>query len=124
MQGGKRGEVKAKGERLERKMWVDMKTKNWPAVEASIAKGFQSSHPDGARNRQQEIKLIEGLDLGDYTLSNFKSTHDGDNIIVTYFISVAETLDDVRTNTKPAQRMSVWKQNGKSWQWIAHANLK
>ena len=39
------------GEEMEKQMWEDIKAKNWKAVENKIAEGFQSVHPDGARDR-------------------------------------------------------------------------
>ena len=40
----------SEGEKMERQMWADFKAKNWKAVESKIAEGFQSIHPDGARD--------------------------------------------------------------------------
>jgi hypothetical protein len=48
-------------------------------VESKIAEGFQSIHPDGARDRAGEISLIKNLDVGQVALSDFKSTMEGDN---------------------------------------------
>ena len=113
----------SEGEKMERQMWADFKAKEWKAVESKIADGFQSIHPDGARDRAGEISLIENLKLGEFTLSNFKSTVNGDNIVVTYMIAVQETIDQKRLPTKPAPRLSVWKKGTHGWQWICHANL-
>ena|SRR6266571_2846439 len=113
----------AEGEKMERQMWADFKAKEWKAVESKIAEGFQSIHPDGPRDRAGEIALIENLNLGKFTLSNFKSTVNGDNIVVTYMIAVQETIDQKRLPAKPAPRLSVWKKGTHGWQWICHANL-
>jgi hypothetical protein len=111
------------GERMEKQMWEDIKTKNWKTVEDKIAEGFQSVHSDGARDRAGEISLIKNLNVGKIALSDFKSTMNGDNIVVTYTISAQETIDLERLPTKPAPRLSVWKKAGNGWQWICHANL-
>ena len=113
----------SEGEKMERQMWADFKAKDWKAVESKIAEGFQSIHPDGPRDRAGEIALIEKLNLGEFTLSNFKSTVNGDNIVVTYMIAVQETIDQKRLPGKPAPRLSVWKKGTHGWQWICHANL-
>ena len=115
--------IGAEGEKMERQMWVDFKAKNWKEVESKIADGFQSVHPDGARNRAGEISLIEKLNLGEISFSNFKSTVNGDNIVITYLIAVQETIDGKQLSRKPAQRLSVWKKGTHGWQWICHANL-
>ena len=111
------------GEKMERKMWEDIKAKNWEAVEAKIAEGFQSVHVDGARDRGGEITLIKKLGVGQVALSDFKSTMNDDNIVVTYMISAQESIDLERLPTKPAPRLSVWKKGASGWQWICHANL-
>jgi hypothetical protein len=108
---------------MERQMWADFKGKDWKTVESRIAEGFQSIHPDGARDRAGEIALIENLNLGEFTLSNFKSSVNGDNIVVTYMIAVQETIDQRRLPAKPTPRLSVWKKGTHGWQWICHANL-
>src|SRR6266496_881729 len=113
----------SEGEKMERQMWADFKAKEWKAVESKIAEGFQSIHPDGARDRAGEISLIEHLNLGELTLSNFKTTVNGDNIVVIYTIVVQETIDQKRLPTKSTPRLSVWKKGTHGWQWICHANL-
>ena len=111
------------GEKMEKQMWEDIKAKNWKAVESKIADGFQSVHPDGTRDRAGEISLIKNLNVGKTALSDFKSTVNGDNIVVSYMISAQETIDLERLPTKPAPRLSVWKKGASGWQWICHANL-
>jgi hypothetical protein len=90
-------------------MAADIKAKNWQAVQSRIAEGFQSVHPDGVRDRAAEIALLKKMNFGDFTLSDFKSTTIGDNIVVTFTMSVAETIDGKRLPAKPAYRLSVWK---------------
>jgi len=104
-------------------MWEDIKAKNWKAVEDKIAEGFQSVHPDGARDRANEISLIKNLSVGQVEFNDFRSTMSGDNIVVTYMISVQETIDLERLPTKPTPRLSVRKKGTDGWQWICHANL-
>jgi hypothetical protein len=111
------------GEKREKQIWEDIKAKNWQAVESKIADGFQSVHPDGARDRAGEISLIKSLNVGQTALSDLKSTVNGDNIVVTYMISALETIDLEQLPTKPAPRSSVWKKGASGWQWISHANL-
>ena len=111
------------GEKMEKQMWEDIKAKNWEVVESKIAEGFQSVHPDGARDRGSEISLIKNLNVGRVEFNDFKSTMSGDNVVVTYMISVQETIDIEQLATKPTPRLSVWKKGARDWQWICHANL-
>jgi hypothetical protein len=47
----------------------------------------------------------------------------GDNIVVTYMISVRETIDLERLPTKPTPHLSVCRKGAAGWQAICHANL-
>ncbi|HEC64828.1 MAG TPA: hypothetical protein ENI23_06025, partial [bacterium] len=59
------------GENLVRELWNDFKTQNIASLQSKMAPGFQSIHEDGARDAEEELKLLKQLNLGDYTLSNF-----------------------------------------------------
>ena len=111
------GSETSEGEKLERQMASDIQAKNWKAVEARIADGFQSVHPDGVRDRAGEIALLKGMNFGAFRLDNFKSTKIGDNIVVTFTMTVAETIDGKQLPAKPAYRLSVWKKGVNGWQW-------
>jgi hypothetical protein len=118
------GDTMTEGEKLERKMWTMIMAGNMAAIESMIAPGFQSVHGDGARDRDAEIALLKGLDPLKVQFSDFKVTEQGDTVIVTYSVSVAETIDGQSlTNPTPAPRQSVWIKTPSGWQWIAHANL-
>ncbi len=112
------------GEKLLRQVWADMKKPDMERIEKTIGQGFQSVHSFGARDRDQEIELIKGLKLGDYTLSDIVATRNGPVIVTTYFVSVEETIEGKRTAKKPAPRLSVFLKTESGWKWIAHANLK
>ncbi|MFI0434886.1 MAG: nuclear transport factor 2 family protein [Parachlamydiaceae bacterium] len=112
------------GEQLETQMWEDMKHQNFTAVEANIAKNFQSVHTFGALTREAEISLIKNLYLGSYEISDFQVTENGDTLVVTYTVSVTEKIENQVLSAKPAPRMSVWQKINGHWKWIAHANLK
>jgi hypothetical protein len=112
------------GEGLLRQLWEDMKKPDIEAIENTIAYGFQSVHQYGSNDREQEIELIKGLDLGEYTLSDIKITQNGPVIIATYFVSVKETIEGERLTKKPAPRLSVFLKTESGWKWVAHANLK
>ena len=112
------------GEKLLRQLWGAMEKPDMETIEKTISKGFQSVHQYGANNREQEIELIKGLNLGEYSLSNIKITRNGPVIVATYFISVEETIKGKRLLKTPAPRLSVFLKTDSGWEWMAHANLK
>jgi len=111
------------GEKLVRKLWKNMKEGNISNIEKQIAAGFQSIHQDGARGRDEEVEMIKGLDLGEYALDDFKVTQAGPVIMVTYSVSVEETIADKRLPKRSSMRMSSFLETNKGWKWISHANL-
>lgn len=112
------------GEKLVRDLWALMAARDMAKIEAMTSPAFQSVRSIGACDKAQQMKLIAGLNLGPYTLSNFKVTEQGPVIVATYTVSVAETINGQRLDTKPAPRMSIFIKTERGWQWLAHANLK
>ena len=114
----------ALGEQLLRQLWAQMKNADVEMLQQTTAAGFQSVHQNGARTRAEEMALIEGLQLGDYTLSDIRITRNGPVMVATYGVAVAETIGGKRLTKKPAPRLSVFVQTDTGWQWMAHANLR
>lgn len=112
------------GENLVQQLWTLMKANDQKALSEFMAPGFQVVHDSGAIGKDEELKLIAKLNLSDYQLSEIKATRAGDVIVVTYRVSVAETIDGKRLDKAPAMRLSVFTKVDDRWQWLAHANLK
>jgi hypothetical protein len=114
---------KGLGEKLVRQVWTHMQNLDVASLEKTMAKGFQSVHEYGASDREQEIAVIKDVKVGKYSLSDIKATRDGPVIVVTYLVSVEETIKGKRMQMKPAPRLSVFLKTRKGWKWLAHANL-
>ena len=112
------------GEQLVRQFWEAIRTEDAEALGAILAPGFQSVHQDGARDRGGELALCAGVDIDEYTLTDFVTTRQGATIVVTFMASVEETLGGVRTTTVPAPRMAVFLMTEDGWRMVAYANLK
>ena len=111
------------GEKIVRELWKNMKSGNITEIEDMLDKGFQSVHQDGSRGYDEEIELIKGLNMSEYTLNDFKVTKTGPVIIVTYFVTVQETIDNLRLEERRSSRLSAFIKRGKGYKWFAHANL-
>ena len=103
------------GKKLVQQLWVDMKANNWKEIEKQMGSGFQSVHQDGTRDKDAQIELIKALDLGDYTISNYTVTMEGPIIIVTYKVTVEETLAGTRLPERTVMRLSAWVKSGDGW---------
>ena len=116
---------KVSGEELVRDFWKNMAEGNIEALKNTMADGFQSIHQDGARSKEEELKLIENLQLGEYKLDNFKTTSYKNIVIVTYTVAVThETIDGKLMTTKPMPRMTIFAVEKKGYKILAHANLE
>lgn len=111
------------GEKLVRQCWADMEAKKWAELEKMIAPGFQSLHDDRMRNKEEELKLIEKLDIKKYEISDVTVTEDGPLIVVTYKVSVDEKIDGTHVKEKSSPRLSAFLKTDDGWKWVAHANL-
>ena len=113
----------ADGEKLVRSLWSDFNSNDKAVFKNWIADGFQSVHEDKARSKDEEVKVLMALYLGEYTLDDFKTTQNGNVIVVTYTVAVHEIIDGKVLPTAPAERLSAFMYDGNTWKWIAHANL-
>lgn len=116
-------DLNSEGENLYRQFISAIAGHNWSAVESLISPSFQSAHSDGARDRIAELALLKDINLGTYTLHDFKVTKANSHLIVTCWISIEETIDCERLSTKSSSRLSVWDNTPNGWQLIALANF-
>ena len=113
----------AHGETLYREFVTAVAAADWTAVDAILADDFQSVHTDGPRSKAKEIEMLKAEDLGEYSITDFISTRSGDTLVTTHWLSVEETINGSRLSTKPAPRLTVWRQGTAGWQIIAIASL-
>jgi hypothetical protein len=110
------------GEKLVRELFAAIKEKNWDKLENMIHPAFQSVHLDGARNQSQEMILLKGLNLGNYSLSSFRITMSEAILVVSYIIAAEEMIDGKPTLPKSSCRLSVFHKTDEGWKWVAHAS--
>lgn len=111
------------GEKLVRELFADIKTANWDKLESMIHPAFQSVHEDGSRNRDEEMQLLRGLQLGDYSLGDFNITMSESIMIVSYAVTAQERIDGKATLPKSSYRLSVFHKMDGGWKWVAHASF-
>lgn len=111
------------GEKLVRELFADIKAHNWDKLENMIHPAFQSVHKDRARNKDEEMRLLKGLDLGEYTLSDFNITMSESIMIVSYGATAQELIDGKSTLAQSSHRLSVFHKTDEGWKWVAHASF-
>ena len=111
-----------KDNKLLYRLWNDFKTANIYDLNKFTSREFQSVHTDGALNKSQELTLVAGLNMTNYTLSQITRTKTHNVIVFTYQATTTETINGTPI-TSTTERISVFEKHGNSWYWIAHANL-
>ena len=111
------------GEKLVKELFAAMKEKNWDKLENMIHPAFQSVHHDGARNRNQIIQLLKGLNLGNYSLNKFQITMSEAILVVSYVVTAEELIDGNPTLPKSSCRLSVFHKTNEGWKWVSHASF-
>ena len=114
----------ALGQQQVEKLWADFAAADLAALDKFIAPGFQSLHKDGARDWAQERKLVADLKLTPYALSDFKVTHNGDVLVVTYQCKVGETITAARLAKEETPRLDVFQLTGGKWLLLSHVNVR
>lgn len=110
------------GEALEKKVWDSTKNQEWNELEKLISPYFQLALMDGVFNKEQYFSRVKKMEIGDFTISNFKITEGQNSMVITYDVGVTETIDGKKISSK-ASRLSVWEKSDGTWKWIAHAVL-
>ena len=112
------------GETLVRGFFADAKSHDMPAIEKTLAKGFQSIHTNGVSDRAGELEIIRNIKLGPHSLANFKTTRNGPVMVVTFEVNArGEILGGKRVGDGSYERMAVWVESSSGWQLIAYANV-
>jgi len=115
----------SQGEALVYQLWDAFRNQDLEGIKQNMAPGFQSVHEFGAYNMDEELALLHGLAITEYTITEMKITsNDEDLTIATYFVAVSETIDGERLSREPAPRMTIFVRDNGVWKWAAHANLK
>ncbi len=114
----------ALGQQQVERLWADFAQSDLAALDKFVAPGFQSLHKDGARDWAQERKLIADLKLTPYVLTDYKITHNGDVLVVTYQCKVGETISDARLAKEATPRLDVFQLTGGKWLLLSHVNVR
>jgi hypothetical protein len=114
----------ALGQQQVEKLWADFAKPDLAALDQFVAPGFQSLHEDGARDWPRERLLIADLKLTPYVLSDYKTTRNGDVLLVTYQCKVGETIAAARLAKASTPRLDVFQQIDGVWKLLSHVNVR
>jgi hypothetical protein len=112
----------AEGRALVQRYFVLLKRGDRSGLNALLAPNFQVVRANGGvQNKASYLANPPKVDR--YTITNVVGTRYPGVLVVTYRLTVIETIDGVEQPTGPAPRLSVFhRQNGR-WRLVAHANF-
>ena len=108
-------------EQFERLMWHEIKAGNLPEVEKRLASTFVVVSPSGVRDRAAEMDLLRRFALKEYSLGELEVRPNGNDMVVTYTLTLEGTLDGQPFPSGPWRVMTVWQQVGTNWTAIAQS---
>lgn len=108
-------------EQFERLLWQEIKAANWAEVEMRLAPTFVVVSPGGVRDRTAEMAFLRRLAVQDYALGEVEVRPNGNDMVVTYSMTLQASLDGDLLPAGPWRMMTVWQQVGTSWTAIAHS---
>ena len=108
-------------EQFERLMWQEIKAANWAEVERRLAPTFVVVSPSGVRDRAAEMEFLRRLAVKDYALGEVEVRPHGNDMVVTYSITLDAALDGQPMPSGPWRVMTVWQQVGTTWSAIAQS---
>lgn len=109
--------------KMESDTWAAARDKDFAAVTAKFAPGYQSVDERHIMDRKAAIEALKKYNLSDFTLSDFKVTRTGDGAVLTYMVEVTETVDGKRVAKRKTPRASVWIKTDKGWLTLFHGNF-
>ncbi len=111
-------------ESFERLMWDDIKAKNWNSVEQHLGAAFVLTTPEGIYNRDRTMEYLKGgFDVEDYSMGDLNVWPAGNDMVVTYTITLRGTENGKPLPSTPVHMMTVWQQVKRGWIAVAHSSV-
>jgi hypothetical protein len=108
------------GEHLERLFWQNVKCGNWNDLERHLSATFVSVTPEGTLDRAATIERLKHLQLKDFLLSDLEVHPNGNDMVVTYTISLQGTFAGRGLSSRMCD-VTVWQHAAHGWMAIMHA---
>lgn len=108
-------------EAYQRLFWQAVKEKDWLQVESHMASNFTYLSSGGAKDKQQTVDYLHGLQLKDFSIGEITVNPSGSDAIVTYTVNLAAGSG---LSAKPKRHMAVWQQQKSGWIMVALSEVE
>lgn len=110
------------GEELADEFFSILQRGDTEQLDAFLSPAFQIARADGSTADKAQY-LQQPATVQAYQIDNVVATRDGEVLVVRYEVTTEEVIDRQAYASDPAPRLSVFVDEGGTWQLIAHANL-
>lgn len=98
----------------EKRVWEELRNKDYAAFATDLADEFIDVQPHGAYTKAASLEGIKSMDASKYTLSDWKETKiDADASLVTYHVKSADGKEEGTHST-------IWAKRGERWWAFLH----
>jgi hypothetical protein len=110
-------------EQFERLWWTEVKAKHWKELGFRMAVTYVWISDDGIRDREQTLAYLQQLEVEEFTLGDVDVRPNGNDLIITYSLTMRARLAGQPINIERVPMMTVWQRQKSGWVAIAHSSL-
>jgi hypothetical protein len=111
-------------EQFERLWWADIKAKKWNEVGFRMAASYVAINADGIKDREQALAHLRLLEIEEFAIGDVDVRPNGNDLVVTYTMTLRGTLAGVPVILERTPMMTVWQQQKSGWIAIAHSSIQ
>lgn len=116
------GDPTAQGAALVQSYFTLLHNGDAEGLDALLAPGFQAVRANGDVQDKASY-LADYPQVGDFTVTAVKGTKTDGVLVISYQVTVTETIGGVEQPTGPAPRLSVFQWERGAWRLASHANF-
>ena len=108
----------------EKEAWQAFKDKNADAFKKLVDKDFRGVYAEGVVDLKAELDEMQKSDMKSFTLSDFTSSSNEPDVIVTTYKCTMQGSNGGKDNSGTYTCGTVWKMENGAWMAIFHTNIK
>jgi len=105
-------------------MWDAVKNKDRLAISSHLASNYVRQDEAGTKNKEQVLGELDQTTLSDYSLADLNVTPQGNDMVVTYQITLRGNHAGQPFPNEPLRFLSVWQQQKGGWVLVAQSSSR
>jgi hypothetical protein len=108
----------------EKAAWQAFKDKKPDDFKKVVSANVMAVYAEGISDMQGELAAMQKWDMKSFAISDYKTTSDGSDTVVTTYKVTVEGTHDGKDQSGTYNAASVWKKQKGEWMAIFHTNIK